>query len=278
MSVANSPVRLKTSQASIVPNTARPVARALARGRRRCAAATRSSCPRSTGRGRGRCARARAPRGPAAQLVAARGGAAVLPDERAVQRLAGRGVPDADRLALVGDADGLQLPGRDAGVVERLARDRLRDRPDLRGVVLDPAGLREVLRELAVGAADKRRRRRRRRGTSCRSSPGRWRGSREDPTDPRHPSPGMPRVCGTPLESPQSRLTGTRPGPACGSGCPTLTDKRLGPGHCPRWRRHTREIAPGPKTGPPRFRDAGSGRRGSRSARHGKRLRRRRRR
>ena len=38
-----------------------------------------------------------------------------------------------------------------AGVVERLARHRLRDLPDLRGVVLDPAGPREVLGELPVG-------------------------------------------------------------------------------------------------------------------------------
>ena len=48
----------------------------------------------------------------------------------------------------------VELAGRDAGVVERLAGDGVRDVPDLGGVVLDPAGLREVLRELAVGAPD----------------------------------------------------------------------------------------------------------------------------
>ena len=89
-----------------------------------------------------------------AQLVAAGGGAAVLPDERAMQRLARRRVPADDGLALVGDADRLELAGLQARVVERLAGDRVRDVPDLRRVVLDPAGLREVLRELAVGAAD----------------------------------------------------------------------------------------------------------------------------
>ena len=90
-----------------------------------------------------------------AQLLAARGGAAVLPDDRVVQRLAGRRVPDADRLALVGDPDRGQLAGAHAGVVERLARDGLRDRPDLARVVLDPAGPGEVLGELALGAPDR---------------------------------------------------------------------------------------------------------------------------
>ena len=41
-----------------------------------------------------------------AELVADAGRAAILPDDRAVDRLAGRAVPDDDRLALVGDADG----------------------------------------------------------------------------------------------------------------------------------------------------------------------------
>ncbi len=72
-----------------------------------------------------------------------------------------------DRLALVGDADGLQLARAAAGVLERLAGDRVRDLPDLGRVVLDPAGAREVLGELAVGAARAARRRRRRRGRSC---------------------------------------------------------------------------------------------------------------
>ncbi len=87
-----------------------------------------------------------------AQHVAARGGAAVLPDERVVQRLAGLRVPDADGLALVRDPDRLQIAAARSGVVERRARDCLRDVPDLGCVVLDPAGPREVLVKLAVGA------------------------------------------------------------------------------------------------------------------------------
>jgi hypothetical protein len=71
-----------------------------------------------------------------------------------VERLAARRVPADHGLALVGDADRLELAGADAGLVERLAGHGVRDVPDLGRVVLDPAGAREVLRELAVGAAD----------------------------------------------------------------------------------------------------------------------------
>ena len=78
----------------------------------------------------------------------------------------------------------VELAAVDAGVVERLARDRARHLPDLGRVVLDPAGPREVLVELAVGAAGELRLARRRRGTSCRSCPGRSRGS----SAPRLPS------------------------------------------------------------------------------------------
>ena len=88
------------------------------------------------------------------QLVAATGRPAVLPDERTVQRLTGRRIPAHDRLALVGDPDRLQLAGLHAGVVERLAGDCVRDVPDLRRVVLDPARPREVLGELAVRTAE----------------------------------------------------------------------------------------------------------------------------
>ena len=87
-----------------------------------------------------------------AQLVAARRGAAVLPDQRPVQRLARCRVPGDDRLALVGDPDRVELGALDAGVGERLARDPPRHLPDLARVVLDPARPREVLLELRVGA------------------------------------------------------------------------------------------------------------------------------
>jgi hypothetical protein len=85
------------------------------------------------------------------ELGAALGGAAVLPDDRGCQRLTRRAVPGDDGLALVGDADGLRLAA--ACVVDRLLGDRDRHVPGLRRVVLHPARLREVLLELAVGAA-----------------------------------------------------------------------------------------------------------------------------
>ena len=81
-----------------------------ARGRRRrgcrdSAAATRSSCRRSTGRAPGPCARGPTGDGRRSELVAACGGAAVLPHDRGAVGLAGRTVPGEHRLALVGDAD-----------------------------------------------------------------------------------------------------------------------------------------------------------------------------
>ena len=86
-----------------------------------------------------------------AQRVAILGGAAVLPDDGAVARLAGAPVPHHGRLALVGDAD-----RGDRSAVER--RVQLGQRGahrvgDLGGVVLDPSWSREVLGELAVGPA-----------------------------------------------------------------------------------------------------------------------------
>jgi hypothetical protein len=90
-----------------------------------------------------------------AELVAAARGAAVLPDDRAVERLAGVAVPGHDGLALVRDADPGERAAVDAGGVERLLRDRARDVPDLGRVVLDPAGSREVLLELAIRATDR---------------------------------------------------------------------------------------------------------------------------
>ena len=85
------------------------------------------------------------------------GGAAVLPDDGVVDRLAGRAVPDHGGLALVGDADAgdIARPRRRPWPAPR-ARSRPR-RPDLLRVVLDPAGRRINLRNsccaLATGAS-----------------------------------------------------------------------------------------------------------------------------
>ena len=87
------------------------------------------------------------------QLVAARRGAAVLPDEGPVHRLPGGRVPGDHRLALVGDSDPVQGGALDAGGGDRLGGDAPGRLPDLVCVVLDPAGPRKVLPELRVGAA-----------------------------------------------------------------------------------------------------------------------------
>jgi acetyl-CoA carboxylase biotin carboxyl carrier protein len=84
------------------------------------------------------------------QLVAATRGAPVLPDDRAVQRLAAVTVPRDHRLALVRDPDAGERAAVDAGRVERLLSNGARHVPDLARVVLDPARAREVLLELAV--------------------------------------------------------------------------------------------------------------------------------
>jgi hypothetical protein len=90
---------------------------------------------------------------PPVSFVAARLGAAILPDDRAVKRLAAVRIPDADGLTLIGDADGLELPRLSAGLLECLAGHGLRHLPDLCRVVLHPAGPREVPFELPVGSA-----------------------------------------------------------------------------------------------------------------------------
>ncbi len=151
--MACSPVSFQVSQASIVPKTARP-SRA-----RSASPSTFSQQPLDLRAGEVRVqdeARALAHERLVplrAQLVAAGRGAPVLPDDRAVERLAGRRIPHADGLALVRDADRREPAVRDAGVGQRLERERPRDVPDLLRVVLDPAGPGEMLLDLAVGAA-----------------------------------------------------------------------------------------------------------------------------
>ena len=91
---------------------------------------TRSSCPSSRSR------------------RADVGGPPVLPHDRAPRGAQGLAVPEHDRLALVGDPDALDLGGVDLG--QRGPGGLEGGLPDLLRAVLDPAGLREVLRELLV--------------------------------------------------------------------------------------------------------------------------------
>ena len=87
------------------------------------------------------------------QLAAPRGRPPVLPDDRAVDRPPCGALPEQRRLALVRDPDRAQVGRTHARVVHGRIRSLDHGRPDLLRVVLDPAGLREVLSKLAVAAA-----------------------------------------------------------------------------------------------------------------------------
>lgn len=80
---------------------------------------------------------------------------AVLPDKRAVQRLAGHLVPDHNGLSLIGDADRRDRLIDSSEHVRQRCLNRV---PNLVCVVLNPAGLWEVLRELSIRRRDYRRR------------------------------------------------------------------------------------------------------------------------
>ena len=82
------------------------------------------------------------------QLPAARGGPPVLPDDRRCDCSAGGAVPEHRRLTLIRDRNRVHV------VEPRSLRRREHALPDLLGVVLDPAGLREVLRQLGIAAAN----------------------------------------------------------------------------------------------------------------------------
>ena len=90
----------------------------------------------------------------AAELLAEGVGAGVLPDDGVVDGLTGVLVPQQRRLALVGDADGLDVVAGDAGLRDGPGDDLLDVGPDLGGVVLDPARLREDLLVLLLVDGD----------------------------------------------------------------------------------------------------------------------------
>ena len=89
------------------------------------------------------------------QLGTACCGPAVLPYDRAPDRLAAPPVPHERRLALVRDPDRVELIGPHARVGECRRRGRDHRLPDLVGVVLDEPGRREVLAKLLVAAAER---------------------------------------------------------------------------------------------------------------------------
>jgi len=180
-SVTSSPVDLKITQASMVPNIARP---SRARPRRPSTFAQQPFDLRTREVGLehepGPLANQRLVAG-VAQLVAAGRGAAVLPDDRACQRLAAGRVPDDNRLTLIGDPDGVELSLPHSRVVQRLSGHRLGDRPALGRVMLEPArpgGYAGQTRDLRGRQV---RPRGRRPGRWCRSCPDRWPGSRARP-------------------------------------------------------------------------------------------------
>ena len=84
------------------------------------------------------------------QLVAIFTRPAALPDDGMVHRLTGGLVPDDGCLALVRDADGGDVLRRRADLVHGRQRHAELGRPDLVGVMLDPAGLGEILGELLL--------------------------------------------------------------------------------------------------------------------------------
>ena len=85
-----------------------------------------------------------------AQRVAMRRRSPVLPDDGGRDGRAGGAVPQHRRLALVGDAHGGHVARADAGLGEHFVHHARLRRPDLAGVVLDPAGLWKVLAEFLL--------------------------------------------------------------------------------------------------------------------------------
>ncbi len=89
-----------------------------------------------------------------AQGGAFRRGAAVLPDDGVMDRLARGAIPDHHRLALVGDADGGHLRSLNPCPRQNSATGAQHARPQIFGVMLDPAGSGIDLAELFLCGSD----------------------------------------------------------------------------------------------------------------------------
>ena len=77
-----------------------------------------------------------------------------LPNDGVVDWPARSPVPNDRRLALIRDADGSDVAGDEPRLLQSLAHDFMHGAPDLFRIVLDPARLREMLRELLLRHAD----------------------------------------------------------------------------------------------------------------------------
>ncbi|MNO71877.1 hypothetical protein D3C76_628050 [compost metagenome] len=90
----------------------------------------------------------------ALELLADFGAASALPDDGVVDRAAGVLVPDHGGFTLVGDADGRDLVVVQSRLRQGFDHHRTLGGEDFHRVMFDPAGLRIMLRELALGGAD----------------------------------------------------------------------------------------------------------------------------
>ena len=86
----------------------------------------------------------------ALQLLAKLRRAAALPDDRRADRLARLAIPEHCRLALIRDADGGDIRRVHAAFANDLLQNRKLGRPDLVGVMFNPAVLRIILRKLPL--------------------------------------------------------------------------------------------------------------------------------
>ena len=89
-----------------------------------------------------------------AQRSTNRLGAAVLPDDGVVNRLARLAVPDHGGFALVGDADSTDIAGFESRFEQGFTRCGELGAPDLHRVVLNPARLGIDLGQLQLGRGD----------------------------------------------------------------------------------------------------------------------------